>query len=182
MTAFYLYFCDFHVTGPIPIDPFSKKNCPLPGEIIVYTIKVKVKVKVTQLDSESSLTLCDCMDYTVHGIFQARILEWIAIPFSRGSSQPRDRTLVSCIAGDFFWATREALTIKGCPLSQGAKPGVDGTLISATNQEIKQSNMTLSSTKTTRFYVGVFLLLVEFVVVEGMWQILTNYKIKSSLV
>ena len=36
------------------------------------------------------LTLCDPMDYTVHGILQARVLEWIAFPFSRGSSQPRD--------------------------------------------------------------------------------------------
>ena len=51
------------------------------------------------------------MDYTVHGILQARILEWIAFPFSRGSSQPRDRTQVSHIAGRFFtnWATKEAL-------------------------------------------------------------------------
>jgi len=40
--------------------------------------------------------------YTVHGILQARILEWIALPFSRGSSQPRDRTQVSHIAGRFF--------------------------------------------------------------------------------
>ena len=48
-------------------------------------------------------------DYTVHGTLQARIPEWIAIPFSRGSSQSRDRTQVSCIAGGFFtsWATRE---------------------------------------------------------------------------
>ena len=44
------------------------------------------------------------------GILQARILEWVAMPSSRGSSQPRDRTQVSCIAGGFFtiWATREA--------------------------------------------------------------------------
>ena len=51
------------------------------------------------------------MDYTVHGILQARILEWAAVPFSRGYSQPRDRTQVSLIAGRFFtsWATREAL-------------------------------------------------------------------------
>ena len=50
------------------------------------------------------------MDYTVHGISQARILEWVAIPFSMGTSQPRDQTQVSCIAGRFFtsWATREA--------------------------------------------------------------------------
>ena len=68
---------------------------------------VKVlKVKVAQLCP----TFCDPMDYTVHGILQARMLEWVAIPFSRGSSQPRGRTQVSCIAGRFFnsWATREA--------------------------------------------------------------------------
>ena len=71
-----------------------------------------MKVKVTP----SRLTLCDPMDCNlpgspVHGILQARILEWVAVPFSGGSSQPRDRTQVSCIAGRFFtiWATREAL-------------------------------------------------------------------------
>ena len=55
---------------------------------------------------------CDAMDYTVHRIFQARILEWEAIPFSRGSSQPRDQTQVSHIVGGFFtsWVTREALS------------------------------------------------------------------------
>ena len=52
------------------------------------------------------------MDYTVHGILQARILEWVAFPFSRGSFQHRDRTQVSCIAGGFFtnWTIREALS------------------------------------------------------------------------
>ena len=51
---------------------------------------------------------------SLHGILQARILEWVAMPSSRGSSQPRDRTQVSHIAGGFFtvWATREAL-LKG---------------------------------------------------------------------
>ena len=60
-------------------------------------------------------TLCDPMDcsppgFSIHGIFQARILEWVAISFSRGSSRPRNRTWVSCIAGRCFtlWATREA--------------------------------------------------------------------------
>jgi len=50
------------------------------------------------------------MDYTVHGILQARILEWVTLPFSRGSSQPRDLTQVSHIAGGLFtnWAAREA--------------------------------------------------------------------------
>ena len=46
--------------------------------------------------------ICDPTDYTVHGILQARMLEWVAFPFSRGSSQPRDRTQVSCIAGGSF--------------------------------------------------------------------------------
>ena len=64
------------------------------------------EVKVTQ----SCLTLCDPMDHTVHGILQARILDRVAFLFSRGSSQPRDWTQVSHIAGRFFtsWATREA--------------------------------------------------------------------------
>jgi len=55
--------------------------------------------------------LYDPMDYIVHGNLQARILEWVAFPFSRGSFQSRDQTQVSWIAGTFFtsWATREAL-------------------------------------------------------------------------
>ena len=70
-----------------------------------------MKVLVTQ----SCPTLCDHLDCSppgssVHRILQARILEWVAILFSRGSSQPKDRTQVSHIAGRFFtiWATREA--------------------------------------------------------------------------
>ena len=57
-------------------------------------------------------TLCDPMDYTVRGILLlARILEWVAVPFFRGSSQARDRTQVSHIAGRFFtsWATRDII-------------------------------------------------------------------------
>ena len=56
------------------------------------------KVKVAQ----SCPTFCDPLDYTVHGILQARILEWVAFPFSKGSSQLRNRIQVSCIAGGFF--------------------------------------------------------------------------------
>ena len=57
----------------------------------------------------SCLTLCEPMDYslpgsTVHGISQARILEWVAISFSRGSSWPRDQTHVSCMGGSFTTA------------------------------------------------------------------------------
>ena len=67
--------------------------------------KYQVKVKVAQ----SCPALCN--PWIVHGIPQARLLEWVAVPFSRGSSQPRDGTQVSCIAGRFFtsWVTLEIL-------------------------------------------------------------------------
>ena len=60
--------------------------------------------------AQSRPTLCNPMDYTAHGILQARTLKWVAVPFSRGTSQPRDQSQVSCIAGGFFtsWATKEA--------------------------------------------------------------------------
>ena len=65
--------------------------------------------------AQSCLTLCDPMDcslpgFSIHGIFQARVLEWVAISFSRGSFRPRDQTRVSHIAGRHIaiWATREA--------------------------------------------------------------------------
>ena len=76
---------------------------PLPWELGSMS---QMKVKVTQL----CLALCNSKDYTVNGILQSRILEWISFPFSRGFSQPRDWTQVSCIAGRLFtsWATREA--------------------------------------------------------------------------
>ena len=91
---------------------------------------LKVKVKVTQ----SCLTLCDRTEYVVHGILRARILEWVAFPFSKGSFQPRDQTQVSCIAGGFFtsWVTREVQEYwSGQPIlspadlpNPGIKPGV----------------------------------------------------------
>ena len=76
---------------------------------VVNMLKVKVKVKVTQLCP----FLWDPMDYTVHGNLQARKLEWVAVSFSRGSSQPRDLTNVFWIAGWLFtnWAIREACTL-----------------------------------------------------------------------
>ena len=68
--------------------------------------------------AQSCLTLCDSMDCgplgsSVPGIFQARILEWGAISYSRGSSPPRDWTQVSCIAGGWFtiWATRKRIRL-----------------------------------------------------------------------
>ena len=89
------------------------------------------------LVAQSCPTLCNPMNCgppgsSVHGILQARILEWIAIPFSRGSSRPRDRTWVSCIANRFFtiWATgkipREGShsLLQGFFLNQGSNPGL----------------------------------------------------------
>ena len=64
----------------------------------IYWMNKGVKVKVIQC-----LTLCDPMNYTVHGILQTIILEWVAFPFSRGSSySSRDRSQLSHIAGRFF--------------------------------------------------------------------------------
>ena len=94
------------LTGTLPLPPWSLKS--LPG----VTLKIswqKVWSEVAQLCQ----TLCDPMDGSlpgsIHGIFQARILEWVAISFSIGSSWPRDRTWVSHIAGRCFtvWATRK---------------------------------------------------------------------------
>ena len=67
----------------------------------------KVKEKWKSL-SHVRLSVIPWTTYTVHGILQARMLDWVAFPFSRGSSQPRDQTQVSLIAGRFFtsWATR----------------------------------------------------------------------------
>ena len=79
-----------------------------------------LQIAVNRRESESEVaqscpTLWDPMDcsppgFSIHGILQARILEWVAISFSRESSQPRDGTQVSCITGRCFnlWATREA--------------------------------------------------------------------------
>jgi len=68
-------------------------NCTMSSQV-----KEIKEVKVAQ----SCPTICDPMDYTVRGIFQARTLEWVAMPSSRGSSQSRDQTQVSHNAGEFF--------------------------------------------------------------------------------
>ena len=80
------------------------------------TVYEAVIFKCCGLVAKSCLTLCNPMDSnlpgsSVHGIFQGRTLEWVAISFSRESSPSRDQTWVSCIVGRFFtkWATKEAL-------------------------------------------------------------------------
>ena len=99
---------------------------------------------------QSCLTLCDPMDYTVYGILQARILEWAAFPFSRGSSQPRDWTQVSRIAGGFLtsWATKgrpRTLEWVAYPCSRGSSRTRNQTSVSCiagglfTNWAIKEA-------------------------------------------
>ena len=96
--------CHFLLQGIFPTQGLNPGLDALPSE----PLGTKEEMKVTQ----SCPTLCDPMDYSIHGIHQARILEWVAFPFSRGSwsSQPRDWAQVSRITGRFFtnWATWKA--------------------------------------------------------------------------
>ena len=75
------------------------------GEYTEYQQQKLQRVKM--IATQSCPTLFDPIDYSppgssIHGILQARILEWVVMPFSRGSSQSRDQTQVSCLAGRFF--------------------------------------------------------------------------------
>ena len=90
----------------LQVVPILSTNLSLPWGNIVSMFGVReVKVEVTQLLSYSLR-----LHGPVHGILRARILEWVAVPFSKGSSWPRDRIQISRTAGGFFtsWATREA--------------------------------------------------------------------------
>ena len=87
---------------------------------------------------------------SVHGIHQARILEWVAIPFSRGSSWPRDWTWVSCITGRFFaiWATREG---ESNTLSVNkSRASMDRGVWQATVHEVAKSCAQLKQLSTAR--------------------------------
>ena len=88
--------------------------CNLGSHTHIYYIHICIYMKWSEV-AQSCPTVCNPVDCSlsgssIHGILQARILEWVAISFSRGSSQPRDRIWVSCIAGRCFnlWATRDA--------------------------------------------------------------------------
>ena len=86
-----------HTHTSLDLNPYLSDSETSPHQVI------NTKVKIAQ----SYLTLCDPVGCSppgssVHGILQARIQEWVAISYSRGSSQPRDRTHVFCIAGRFF--------------------------------------------------------------------------------
>ena len=77
----------------------------------------EVKWSEVKWVAQLRLTFCNPIDYTVHGVLSARILEWVAFPFSRESSQSREQTQVSCVADEFFtsWATKEAQVTKPEP-------------------------------------------------------------------
>ena len=81
-----------HSFCPLCPIPTPQPPCPLHHHILHIIVKV----------TKSYPALCNPMGYTVHGILQARILEWVVFPFSRGYSQPRDQTQVSHVAGRFF--------------------------------------------------------------------------------
>ena len=123
-----------HMPSSLHHPPWAASHPSLQGERALQGSGEKFKVKIIPMISfktktisetlfthqsevtQSCLTLCDPVDCSlpsssVRGILQARILEWVAISFSRGSSWPRDRTRISRIGGRRFnlWATREAL-------------------------------------------------------------------------
>ena len=100
--------------APAPCFVWSKSLISSQVFLEIYNNTLHVYESESEV-AQSCPTLCHPVDCSppgssVHGILQARILEWVAISFSRGSSWPRDRTQVSCIAGRHFtlWATREA--------------------------------------------------------------------------
>ena len=89
----------------------------------------------------------------VHGILQARILEWVAIPFSQGSSQPREQTQVSHIAGGFFtsWAIREACNVGGPVRFLGREDPLEkGYLLVPTREATHPSILGLSDHDCTK--------------------------------
>ena len=101
--ALVTYWC---ITNNPPTQQFKTTNI----YHLAQFLRVRNLEAAWKWKSLSHVWLYDPMAYTVHGILQVRILEWVALPFSRGSSQPRDRTQVSHVAGRFFtnWATMEA--------------------------------------------------------------------------
>ena len=107
----------FRHSAALTLEEFSpeadSRQAGVCGEPSAWPSPSKPSSTNHMLVTQSCLSLCDPPGSSVHGIPQARILGWVAHPFSRGSSQPRCWTLVSCIAGRFFTirAPREAHTL-----------------------------------------------------------------------
>ena len=112
---------------------------------------LKVKVKVTQ----SCPALCNPRDYT---ILQARILEWIAYPFSRGSFRPRNQTGVSCTADRFFtsWAMRENFLTHEPTGAGNGKPLQYSCLENPMNSMKRQNDRILAGTRHIAYWVRIW--------------------------
>ena len=130
-------FLKLYLSLPTHPDPLSSSLVFSLSLIIHYVVHIFWLNLVYYLYTMLCVCVCVCvcvscsvvshsatpMDYSppgfsVHGVLQARILEWVATAFSRGSSQPRDQTHISCIAGIFFtiWAIREAPCCGQCKI------------------------------------------------------------------
>jgi len=111
LSILYMGVCVYH-------SQTSSLSHPYPlSLLLIMGLFSKVKVLVTQLcptlcESDYNMD-CGLPGLSVHGILWARVLGWVAIPFSRGSSRSRDHTWIFCIAGVFFaiWVTGETLSI-----------------------------------------------------------------------
>ena len=112
------------------------KNTGVGCHFLLQCMKVKSGSEVAQLCPTLSDPMgCSQPGSSVHGILQARILEWVAIPFSRVSSQLKDQTQVSCIAGGFFLPSKpqgspRKLKRVAYPLSSGSSQPRDRTQVS----------------------------------------------------
>ena len=112
----------------------------------IHTMKLTISLHSSISESESYSSCVRLFAtpwlYTVHGILQARIPEWVAVPFSRESSQPRDQTQVSLTAGRFFtsWGTREALCFKTSSLIVG----VHGSRLGPSSPELSTQSQCIS--------------------------------------
>ena len=97
---------------------FSRQRRSLPSLSLAYPMRA-CWVSTVMSDSFNPMD-SNPPGFYVLGISQAKILEWVAISFSRGSFQPRDRTRVSCTAGKFFtiWATRQVPKLRDYPVLQ----------------------------------------------------------------
>ena len=111
----------------LPIPQASFIHHPFPKGILLPDVLLSLKTVCAQ----SCPTLCDPMDCSLpgssdRGIFQARILEWIAVSFCRGSSQPRDQTCISCIGRQILYhrATGEATSLETASPLKRNKLGV----------------------------------------------------------
>ena len=119
---------------------------------------------MSMIVAQSCPTLFDPMDYSplgssVCGILQARILQWVAIPFSRGASQPKAWNCISCVAGGFLtiWATREAWELPRTVDSQAASRTLPGRSYLGFNQPARWHWCTLKAENHCRREVKDFI-------------------------